>query len=151
LKIRHSKLSDARAVGALYVELQQHHFALQPDNPRYRLTAERWREIARIALEHPDDEVLIAEEEDGAVVGCAVLRYEGKPWGLACQIETLIVTGRRRGRGIGRQLVAAGEEAAARRGALAMRVEVVVENDEGQRFYDDLGYQGLALRLGKPL
>lgn len=142
--------SDVASVGALYLELQEHHFRLQPHNPRYQVGAERWLEIARGALQDPDAAVLIAEEDD-VVVGCAVLRYEAKPWGLACQIETLIVTADWRGRGVGARLVAASEEAAARRGAGGMRVEVVVENTGGRAFYERLGYGALALRYGKPL
>ncbi|HEX3325739.1 MAG TPA: GNAT family N-acetyltransferase [Actinomycetota bacterium] len=150
VRIRTGVPADSPAVSDLYLELQAHHFRLQPHNPRYRVHSERWAEIARAALEDPGDEVLVAETEDG-LVGCAVLRYEDKPWGLACQIETLVVTPSWRGRGVGSELMAAGEDAAMRRGALGMRVEVVVENDEGRAFYERRGYQALALRYGKPV
>jgi ribosomal protein S18 acetylase RimI-like enzyme len=150
MNIRDSVPGDARAVGDLLIELGDHHFELQPHNPRYGVKSERWHEIARQAVTDPDGEVLIAEGE-GTVVGCSVLRYEDKPWGLACQVETLIVTAGWRGRGVGKALLAAGEVAAARRGALGMRVEVVVENDEAQAFYAARGYRPLALRLGKPV
>jgi ribosomal protein S18 acetylase RimI-like enzyme len=150
LVVRAGTTSDADAVGALLLELQEHHFRLQPRNPRYQVPAERWLEVARDALRNPDGEVLIAEDEHG-VVGCAVLRYEGKPWGLACQIETLVVTAGGRGRGVGAGLVTAGERRAARRGAGGMRVEVVVENEGGRAFYERLGYDALALRYGKPI
>jgi ribosomal protein S18 acetylase RimI-like enzyme len=150
MKIRKARLSDARAAGALYIQLQEHHFELQPHNPRYRVAPERWLEIARAAIEHPDDEVLVAEE-DRRVVGLVRLRYEEKPWGLACQIETLVVNSAARGRGIGTQLLQACEEASARRGAQGMRVEVVVESNEGRNFYEHRGYQALALRYGKPV
>jgi ribosomal protein S18 acetylase RimI-like enzyme len=148
LIIRTATPSDGPALAALYVELQEHHFALQPHNPRYRVAGERWRQIARTAVEDPDGEVLVADE-DGVVVGCAVLRYEEKPWGLACQIDTLIVVEGRRGRGIGGALMTASEQVAANRGALGMRVEVVVENDDGRSFYERRGYRALALRYGK--
>jgi ribosomal protein S18 acetylase RimI-like enzyme len=150
LAIRPGAPSDAEAVGALYLELQEHHFRLQPHNPRYGVAAERWLEIARDALQDPDGQVLIAEGKHGAV-GCAVLRYEGKPWGLACQIETLIVTASARDRGVGSRLVTATEKAARRRGAGGMRVEVIVENAGGRAFYARLGYDELAVRLGKPI
>jgi ribosomal protein S18 acetylase RimI-like enzyme len=107
-------------------------------------------EIAQSALEHPDDELLVAEE-DSVVVGFARLRYEEKPWGLACQVDTLVVSSASRGRGVGTELLAASEEAAARRGALGMRVEVVVENEVGRAFYEKLGYRGLAIRYGRPI
>jgi ribosomal protein S18 acetylase RimI-like enzyme len=149
-EIRAGGPPDAEAVGALYLELQEHHFALQPHNPRYRVAAERWLEIARDSLHDRNGEVLIADGEHG-VVGCAVLRYEGKPWGLACQIETLIVTPSSRDRGVGSGLIAAAEEAARRRGAGGMRVEVIVENAGGRAFYERLGYDELAVRLGKPI
>jgi ribosomal protein S18 acetylase RimI-like enzyme len=150
MKVRVARLSDARAVGALYIQLQDHHHELQPHNPRYQVAPERWLEIARAAIEHSDDEVLVAEEER-KVVGLARLRYEEKPWGLACQIETLVVDSEWRGRGAGTKLLQASEDAAARRGALGMRVEVVVESDAGRYFYENRGYRSLALRYGKPV
>lgn len=148
--IRRGVPGDASAVGALYVELQEHHFRLQPHNPRYQVEAERWRDLAREALADRAEDVLIAESES-AVVGCAILRYEEKPWGLACQIETLVVTPSARGRGVGEELLLAGEQAAAERGARGMRVEVIVENDGGRAFYERRGYRPLALRYGKPI
>jgi ribosomal protein S18 acetylase RimI-like enzyme len=151
VKIRLGVPADNPAVSALYLELQAHHFRLQPHNPRYRVRGERWAEVARAALQDPGEQVLVAETQDGAVIGCAVLRYEDKPWGLACQIETLVVAPSWRGRGVGSELMAAGEDAAMRRGALGMRVEVVVENDEGRGFYEHRGYRALALRYGKPV
>jgi ribosomal protein S18 acetylase RimI-like enzyme len=151
VRIRAGVAADGPAVSALYLDLQAHHFHLQPHNPRYRVHRERWAEIARAALQDPGDAVLVAETEDHSVIGCAVLRYEDKPWGLACQIETLVVTPSWRGRGVGTELMAAVEDAALRRGALGMRVEVVVENDEGRAFYEGHGYRALALRYGKPL
>lgn len=151
VRIRPGVPSDSPAVSALYLELQAHHFRLQPHNPRYRVDRERWAEIARAALQDPGGAVLVAETEDHGLIGCAVLRYEDKPWGLACQIETLVVTPSWRGRGVGTELMAAAEDEALRRGALGMRVEVVVENDEGRAFYEGRGYQALALRYGKPV
>jgi ribosomal protein S18 acetylase RimI-like enzyme len=59
------------------------------------------------------------------------------------------VASSRRGRGIGTQLLAASEEAAARRGARGMRVEVVIENEEGRDFYERRAYRALAMRYGK--
>jgi ribosomal protein S18 acetylase RimI-like enzyme len=150
LAIRAGEPADVPTVGSLLLELQRHHFRLQPGNPRYGLPAERWLEVARDVLGDPNGEVLIAEDGSG-VAGCAVLRYEGKPWGLACQIETLVVATAARDRGIGSMLVAAAEEAARRRGAGGMRVEVIVENEKGRAFYERLGYEGLAVRLGKPI
>jgi ribosomal protein S18 acetylase RimI-like enzyme len=132
------------------VELQEHHAALQPHNPRYHVEPNRWLDIARAALDHPDDEVLIAEDER-IVIGFATLRYEEKPWGLACQVETLIVSRRLRGHGVGSALLRAGEEAAARRGARGMRVEVLEQNADGRKFYEKRGYGTLALRYGKPI
>ncbi|MEA2505981.1 MAG: hypothetical protein QOH48_599 [Actinomycetota bacterium] len=137
-------------MGDLYVELQEHHFELQPDNPRYQVARERWLEIASAAVGDSDDEVLVAQDES-AVVGFSRLRYEEKPWGLACQVETLVVSSSCRGRGIGTQLLEASEEAAARRGARGMRVEVVTENDGGRDFYEKRGYRALAMRYGKPV
>jgi ribosomal protein S18 acetylase RimI-like enzyme len=150
MKVRSARASDAPAVGDLYIELQEHHFELQPDNRRYQVARERWLEVARVAVADSDDEVLVAQE-NSSVVGFSRLRYDEKPWGLACQVETLIVSSSFRGRGIGTQLLEASEVAAARRGARGMRVEVVIENGGGREFYEKRGYRALAMRYGKPV
>ena len=45
----------------------------------------------------------------GRVVGFVGLAYEDKPWGLSCEVKTLVVDEDRRGRGLGTALMRAAE------------------------------------------
>lgn len=47
--------------------------------------------------------------------------------------------------------MAAAEDAAARAGAQGVRLDILVGNDDGARFYEKLGYELFALRYGKML
>lgn len=150
VEIRPGELDDQPEVAGLYIELRDHHRPLQPGNPRYEVDDLRWELEARNALEDPDVAVLVAEAEEG-VIGFVKLAYVSKPWGLSCEVETLVVEASWRGSGVGTTLMEAAELHAAAAGARAMRVDVAVTNEGGRSFYDRLGYQSIAVRYGKPL
>lgn len=90
-------------------------------------------------------------ESAGAVLGFANLAFEERPWGIACEVRTLVVASGARGRGIGRALMSACEEVARREGARGVRLDVLVGNDEGAAFYEKLGYDRFAWRYGRML
>jgi len=142
--------SDLPAIAHLFGELARHHGRIQPDNPRYGVPSLRWRELAERALTDPDEEVLVARS-NGEVVGFVRFLYREKPWGISCEIETLVVDEDWRGAGAGSRLLEATEEAAIARGARGIRADILVGNDEGAAFWQARGYKGFALRFGKPL
>lgn len=146
--IRRALPSDADAVARLYVALRDHHRELQPHNPRYAVTEAGWDKTASEALTSGDAECYIALR-DGRVAGFMKLAFVPKPWGISCEIETLIVEDEARDAGIGSALLNRAELAGLRRGAKAMRVDVLLENERGRSFYERRGFDSLAVRYGK--
>jgi GNAT superfamily N-acetyltransferase len=130
------------------VSLQRHHVRLQPGNPRYHVSGSRWTEEARAALEDPRADVFVVED-DGTTIGMMKLAYVEKPWGMSCEIDTMIVDNRHRNRGVGKLMLAATESHAQQIGAAGMRVDVLLENYDGRRFYEQVGYEPIAVRYGK--
>lgn len=150
MKIRRAGAEDAEAIAALYGQLQEHHLRLAPNNPRYDLSPEEWLAQTRAALVGTDCRFYVSERAL-EVLGFVKLYFEPKPWGLACEVETLVVTKELRATGIGTALMRRAEEAAREEGALAMRVNVLHTNVDGRRFYERDGYRTIAVRYGKPL
>lgn len=148
--IRRAGSADSDDVARLYVELKAHHGKLQPQNPRYQVTDSKWKDTARRALENPDLTILVAERGD-RVVGFVKLSLADKPWGISGEIETLVVERSSRGRGVGTGLLEAAEARAKEAGAVGLRVDVLLSNEDGRAFYERAGYAGFALRYGKPV
>ena len=148
--IRASTTGDRAAIVSLYLELEDHHRVLQPSNARYNLGRERWDDLVAQFLADPSVAVLVAASPDG-LVGFVKLLLVEKPWGLSCEIDTMVVSSSHRGRGIGRRLMGAAETYARDHEARAMRVTVLIENRDGRRFYEREGYGPIAVRYGKPV
>jgi GNAT superfamily N-acetyltransferase len=148
--VRTATRGDAGAVARLFALLKSHHQELAPNNPRYGLDEDTWSRLAAADLVAPNITVLVAEV-DGEVRGLAKLVLEDKPWGLGCEVETLIVDEQLRGRGIGSLLMGAAEQEAAEAGAIGIRVNVLRLNERGRDFYERLDYEPIAVRYGKPL
>ena len=142
--------ADLPAIAHLFGELARHHGRIQPNNPRYGVPSTRWRELAERALEDPDEVVLVARSDD-EVVGFVRFLYREKPWGISCEIETLVVDEDWRGAGIGTRLLEATEVAAVAKGVRGIRADILVGNDEGAAFWQARGYKNFALRFGKAL
>jgi ribosomal protein S18 acetylase RimI-like enzyme len=150
IRIRAANAGDHKDIARLYMELKDHHRKLQPRNPRYDVNNERWSEVARAALENPDVFLYVAEAAR-EVAGFMKITYAQKPWGISCEIETMVVDKRRRGRGIGGRLLEHAETVARERGAKGLRVDVLIPNYEGREFYERAGFEAIAVRYGKPV
>jgi ribosomal protein S18 acetylase RimI-like enzyme len=149
--VRVATLDDAKDVARLYVSLQRHHVRLQPGNPRYHVAGTKWSELARAAIEDPKADVFVVEDaaEAGTTIGMMKLVYADKPWGVSCEVDTMIVDSRHRNHGIGTIMLEAAEERAKQKGAAGLRVDVLLENYDGRRFYERAGYEAIAVRYGK--
>jgi|SRR5262245_1961812 len=96
--------------------------------------------LARL-LAQRDEEVLVAETSVGEIVGWihaaehALLEVDPR-----CEILGLVVDAAHRNLGAGRQLVAAAEDWATRRGLSEMSVRSNVLRQESHPFYERLGY-----------
>jgi len=101
---------------------------------------EAFAERLRGAVEVGDLEVLAAYTQD-CVVGVTVLAYRlsVSAGGLFASIEDLYVRPGDRRRGVGRALLEAAVERCAARGV--SYVEVQVEEDEAEVFYEALGFE----------
>lgn len=147
-RVRAATLDDVADVARLYVSLQRHHVRLQPANPRYRVSPTRWSEVARAAIEDAQSEVFVVESA-GRSIGMMQVSYVDKPWGLSCELDTMVIEGRHRNKGVGRVLLETAERRAREVGAAGLRVDVLLENYDGRRFYERAGYEPTAVRYGK--
>lgn len=103
------------------------------------------RALAR-HLRSPTAGLLVAVAADGTVVGYALLLFRRNA--TVARLYSLAVGRTARGQGLARRLIAAAEEAAAGRGAAAMRLEVRVDNLAAIRLYEALGYGSFGRRRG---
>ena len=145
ISVRAATPDDVRVVGELYVELRNHHARLDPEALRYRTDDDVWMEWARGLLDDAGQHIRLALE-DHDVVGLTCLEFVRKPWGIACEIHTLIVREGARGKGVGEALLRDAEGRACSEGARGMRVDVLSANDEGRRFYEERGFKTSAVR-----
>lgn len=134
----------------LQLELGEHHRRLEPENPRYRIAEQDWRTQIEAALEDGSSLFLIATRGED-VHGFVRLTMVNKPWGLSCEMDTLVVKESKRNAGIGALLVEAAEREARSLGARAMRANVLSNNLRGRAFYNATGYAEIAVRFGKSL
>ena len=103
-------------------------------------------------LADPRADVLVADDDGGALVGAATyyfvpVAHDGRPW---CRITTLVVDEAHRGHGIGQMLVEA--ETAAREAACS-RIEATsaLHRAGALRFYERLGYERTSAHFLKRL
>ena len=150
MRIRRAGAQDVAAITTLYLQLKQHHGRLAPHTPRYDMSDERWEIYARDGIADPDNRFYIAQRGPDTIAFLKLF-FENRSWGRACEVETLVVDERERGRGVGRALMEKAEEVARDEGALAMRVNVLHINDEGRRFYERAGFRTIAVRYAKQL
>jgi GNAT superfamily N-acetyltransferase len=101
---------------------------------------EAFADRLRTAVEAGDVEILAARSE-GRILGVAVLAYRLNVslGGYFASIEDLYVRPEARRQGLGRALLEAADERCVVRGI--SYVEVQVEDDKAEEFYEDLGYE----------
>jgi ribosomal protein S18 acetylase RimI-like enzyme len=123
-QVRAATPGDVDAVRALWSQARSEH-AVTPD------TAEA---VLRL-LAHAPGALLVAEDR-GEVVGVLIAAWDGWRGGM----YRLAVRHDRRRRGIGRQLVAAGEAHLRRCGAPRVTALVAYEDERARAFWVALGY-----------
>lgn len=100
-----------------------------------------------------DSLVLVAETEAGEPLGCLFVTTESDFFtGLpGAHIEVIAVTAEAEGQGVGRQLMAAGESWARKRGSSFMTLNVFVANARARSVYERFGYSPETVRYRKAL
>lgn len=122
--VRHFKISDAPALATLSEQLG------------YPVSVEEMERRLEHMAKDPNHAVLVACLADGEVVGWIdvgiVFHLQS---GAYCEIGGLVVADSVRGKGIGRELVAAGEQWAASRGMTKVLVRSRMQRPDAHRFY----------------
>jgi GNAT superfamily N-acetyltransferase len=113
-----------------------------------------YREAMAEILAAPHSTVLVGEV-DGDIVATAQVTWQRRMMygaGLVCQIESVRVDSRRRGDGIGSQLIAWIVDDARRRGCARAELTSNAKRADARRFYERLGFtashMGMKLYLG---
>lgn len=94
---------------------------------------------------------LLIPETDGDAVGILWIHLADGTDSPTAFIYDFMVDEALRGRGIGRQIMLAGEEYARERGAASMRLHVFGSNAVARHLYRSLGYDETNVAMAKPL
>lgn len=148
--VRAALRDDLPRIVELQLQLGEHHRELEPENPRYQIDEEHWTSLLKKAFESASSRFLVAVRGD-QVCGFVRLSMVVKPWGLGCEMDTLVVDRSALSTGMGQQLVEHAEAVARQAGARAIRANVLSLNTRGQQFYRENGYSEIAVRFGKSL
>ena len=139
MTIRPASISDSSAIASLLGELG---YPAAPEDIGPRLDA--LAEFGAIAL------VAELNGEICGVITAHILPSIHAPTPVAW-LTTLVVGVDHQGKGVGRELTAAVEEWARKRGAVRMAVTSGLQRSGAHAFYERLGYARTGLRLTKPL
>ncbi len=136
---RPAQPQDLAGIESLLVEIMTHHGVQPPSEAGLRETIRRILEGAG-ATTRPDHCFLVGEQA-GEVVACCALLFSLSTWsaGERCELQDVVVTGRRRGEGIGRRLIDAAAGIARARGCVYLFLTAEAENLSGHAFYRSLG------------
>jgi GNAT superfamily N-acetyltransferase len=138
LTIRAAEPGDARQVAALLTELG------------YPSTDAEVGQRLAYWLPDPMSLILVAEQR-GRLLGC--LSLHAIPYlertGRWARVESLVVAESSRGRGTGRSLLAAAENAAMRLGCLTVEVTSLRTRIDAHAFYERMGYADVCGSSGR--
>jgi len=140
LLIREAGMADADSIASLITQLGYPSSAMEIGG---RL---------KILFSLPEYIIFVAES-DGDVVGLvgAYMAYSLEFSGMYGRVTVLIVDEKRRGGGIGRQLIAKTEDWLKDQGALMTVVTSSSRREESHRFYEKNGYLNTGVRFTKKL
>lgn len=130
VSIRTARLEDAPAIAVLATQLG------------YPTSAEQAEARLRDVLSRSDGAVLVAEDEDGAVIGWVhVTGAYGVQNDPFAEIAAMVVDENRRSQGIGAALVEAAADWASQNGFRTVRVRSNVVRERTHAFYERLGFR----------
>ncbi len=135
LRVREATERDVEMVHALAGELAE---TVGDPTPDPRSVAARLAEL----LEEPRARVLVAEDDDGAVVGVASLwiKPDLAHGDTVVEVPMLVVSGEARRKGIGKLLLQAVQKIVASENAALIEVVATRDNDVARAFYRSLGF-----------
>lgn len=135
ITIRPASGQDAGTVFGFVKDLAEHHNAAD----MVTASAEDFQKMLDASF--PVFEALIAEDENGQAVGCALFFERFSTWkGPTIHIEDLMVDPAQRGKHIGEKLMDAVVDTARRRGITRIELDVEGDNEGAIRFYQRKGF-----------
>jgi ribosomal protein S18 acetylase RimI-like enzyme len=154
--VRPWRADDRAAVLALNGELQEHERGLRPSlRPGAEMAEEYLADLEQqLARLGDDGALLVAERADGKVVGfatCFIRRSLLERDAPELVVEDLCVAAGTRRCGVGRALVEATAELAARRGIRRIELSVLTVNEGAAAAYARMGFAPVRLTLERLL
>jgi len=139
MNIRPATPADAPALAALASAFRDHLQRPVPTDAQFLASIEG-------LLAGGDAEFLLLEE--GAPAGYVLLRFRHSMWasGMEATLEDLFVHPERRGRGFGRDLVAAALQRARERGCATICLDTNEHNAPSQAIYRSFGFSAFSRR-----
>jgi GNAT superfamily N-acetyltransferase len=133
--IRKATRDDLQAILGLYADLE-------PDDGQVLDLPEAERILERMA-QYPDYSVYVAEVEDKVVgtFGLLImdnLAHLGAPSGV---VEDVVVNGRWRGRGIGKEMMRFAMDRCTRAGCYKLTLSSNLQRKRAHEFYESLGFE----------
>jgi GNAT superfamily N-acetyltransferase len=145
MNVRSAEPRDFEAVTALLEELGRETVT--------DATRDRCRELYAAQLSDPGSDHLVAENDEGAVVGFCSLHFRNRlnhPTPQAWVPDLIVADGLRRS-GIGSALLSRAEQRAIERGCWEITLESAHHRREAHRFYADFGMRDAGLFFRKLL
>jgi GNAT superfamily N-acetyltransferase len=144
-EVRAAKPGEEEAVVALYEWL----FA-PPGSLPAAWDVRRAAVAVRDAIESHDACVLVAEAEDGSLIGfCTAYQdIHSVRFGYRAWVEDLAVAPERRSQGVGRELLGAARDWARERGATHLELDSAEARADAHRFYEREGAAYRAISFG---
>jgi GNAT superfamily N-acetyltransferase len=134
MRYRRATVADLDALVGLLAEIMTHHGLRPPPD-------DRLADVLQAAMAKPSHEFVVAEDDDGLVVGSCALLFSISTWSLgpACELQDVVVTESRRGAGVGRGLLEAAETIARDRDCKRLSLTTEAWNFRAHDFYRRAG------------
>lgn len=152
MRVRQATPEDVPSLVALFQELDRMQADWRVFTPRpgfYDEVGVKYQE----ALANPDTVVLVAEDDEGEVVGMAYgesrvpSRFSDE---RAMEVSGVVVRAGYRGRGVGRELVHEAARFASERGIGWVELKTFAPNRGAMEFWEDLGFVPRVVQLTTP-
>ena len=156
MRIREARFPDDRPVALAFIEaLQRFERAFEPN--RRLDDSYAVEHLEALLADAAEGRVLIAEDEDGAPLGWAVVHEEKGPVFVIddernfANLAELFVDAAARGKGVGSALIDACEDWARGRGLTTIRISHLERNTSAARAYEKAGYTPYSVQQRKRL
>jgi ribosomal protein S18 acetylase RimI-like enzyme len=147
---------ERAALRALFVELQDSSWALDPAEPPGDAVADAYLPLLFQRCDEWRGRVFVAEQ-DGRVAGfvSVLARWPqeepDEPYGAFAYVADLVVLPEARRAGLGRALLAHAEAFARAEGAAVLRIDVMAENTGAHALYRRFGFRDRTIEMEKIL